>query len=221
MKNMNRRNTTLSALAALAALALVSPAFAQAPAGPNITPLTGEERARAIAQANSTLNGVSRLQGRFTQVSPNGRATGQFYLQRPGKLRFEYDPPQAMLIISDGSVVAMRDTSLRTTERTPLRSTPLNLVLRAQVNLERDARVTRVSRSGDWLLVTARDRGGRADGEIQLNFQGPNAELRSWYITDAAGVRTQIELTNVTAPGSIDARLFRMPDRVESRPGRG
>ena len=208
---MNRRTLLAASLAALAA---ATPAFAQA----TIEPLAGAERAAALARANQTLNAVARLQGRFTQTSGNGRASGQFYLQRPGKLRFQYDPPQSMLIISDGNVVAMRDDSLRTTERTPLRSTPLNLVLRASVDIERDARVTRVSRSGDWLLITARDRSGSTDGQIQMNFLGPNAELRSWEITDAAGVRTRIDLSNVTAPASFDPSLFRMPDRVENRP---
>ena len=108
-----------------------------------------------------------------------------FYLQRPGRLRFEYDPPATMLIVSDGSVVAMRDTELRTTERTPLRSTPLNIILGETIDLARNARILRVSRAGPWMMITARDRAGQTDGQITLQFYGPQMELRSWDVIDA------------------------------------
>jgi outer membrane lipoprotein-sorting protein len=192
-------------------------ALATAPA---ITALDGAARQAALALANQTLNGVQRLQGRFAQTSPDGsRASGMFYLQRPGKLRFQYDPPAALLIVADGRVVALRDTELRTTERTPLRSTPLNLILGAQIDLARDARITRVSRSGPWLMVTARDRSGESDGLITLHFYGDGAELRSWDVIDATGARTRITLSELTQPASLDRRLFRLEDVLENRAG--
>ncbi len=214
MTRMNRR----SALIGLAALAYAPAAFAQtAPAV-----LQGAERAAGLAQANQALNALQRLQGRFVQSSPGGgRATGAVYIQRPGRMRFEYDPPASMLIVSDGSVVAMRDTELRTTERTPLRSTPLNLILGQTIDLERQARILRVSRAGPWLMIKARDRSGQTDGQITLQFHGPNAELRSWDVIDATGARTRITLSNVTQPASFDRRLFRLEDILErDRPGR-
>ncbi|MBX3510462.1 MAG: outer-membrane lipoprotein carrier protein LolA [Hyphomonadaceae bacterium] len=220
---MNRR----TALLALSAAALSAPtAFAQdlrprtpAPAAaPEITALEGAARAAAVTRVNQSLNGVQRMQGRFVQSSPGGgQATGTFYLQRPGRLRFEYDPPATMLIVSDGSVVALRDTALRTTDRTPLRSTPLNLILGERVDLERNARVMRVAQSGQWTMVTARDRSGQTDGQITLNFFGPQAELRSWDVIDATGARTRISLSEVTQPGSFDRNLFRLDDIVENR----
>jgi outer membrane lipoprotein-sorting protein len=126
-----------------------------------------------------------------------------------------------LLIVSDGSVVAMRDTELRTTERTPLRSTPLNLILGANIDLERNARILRVSRSGPWLMITARDRGGQTDGQITLQFHGPNAELRSWDVIDATGARTRITLTGVTQPTNFANSLFRLEDVLDpNRRGR-
>jgi outer membrane lipoprotein-sorting protein len=159
-----------------------------------------------VALANRSLNARSqRMQGRFVQQSPGGaRASGMFYLQRPGRLRFQYDPPATLLIVADGSVVSLRDTELRTTERTPIRSTPLNLILGETINLERDARVLRVSRAGPWLMITARDRRGQTDGQITLQFFGPNAELRSWDVIDATGARTRITLSDITQPASLD-----------------
>ncbi len=207
MKNMNRR----SALLALAALAVSPEALAQA------TPvvLAGADRTTGLDQANRALNAVQRMQGRFVQQSPGGaRATGMFYMQRPGKLRFQYDPPATMLIVSDGSVVGMRDTQLRTTQRTPLRSTPLNIILGRTINLEHDARILRVSRAGPWLMVTARDRSGQTDGQITLQFFGDQTELRSWDVIDATGARTRVTLSGVTQPASLDQSLFRLPDVV-------
>jgi outer membrane lipoprotein-sorting protein len=211
MTYMNRR----FALLGLSALFLAPAAYAQ-----QATPvvLDGAARAEGLALANGSLNGVQRLQGRFIQQSPGGgRATGMFYLQRPGRLRFEYDPPATLLIVSDGNVVAMRDTELRTTERTPLRSTPLNLILGETINLERDARVLRVSRAGPWLMVTARDRRGQTDGQITLQFFGPNAELRSWDVIDATGARTRVTLSDITQPASLDRSLFRLEDMLSNR----
>jgi len=198
----------------LAALLLAPSAYAQT--APQV--LEGGARAAGIAQANQALNGIQRLQGRFIQSSPGGaRSSGMFYLERPGKLRFEYDPPATLLIVSDGSVVAMRDRELRTTERTPLRSTPLNIILGRTINLERDARVLRVSRAGPWLLITARDRGGQTDGQITLQFFGPEAELRSWDVIDATGARTRITLSDITHPASLDRSLFRLEDMLSNR----
>jgi outer membrane lipoprotein-sorting protein len=213
MCRMNRR----SALLALAALAIAPTAHAQ------ITPevLQGDARAEGLAQANAALNSFRRLQGRFIQTSPGGgRASGMFYLERPGRLRFEYDPPASLLIVSDGSVVALRDNELRTTERTPLRSTPLSIILGAEIDLERNARILRVSRAGPWLMITARDRAGQTDGQITLQFYGPGLELRSWDVIDATGARTRITLSDVTQPESIDRGLFRLEDMLSNRPGR-
>lgn len=211
MKHMNRR----SALLGIAALAIATPALAQQV--PTQVVLQGPERAAALARASAALNGVGRLQARFTQWSPGGaRAGGTLYMQRPGLLRFQYDAPASMLIVSDGSVVYLRDTELRTTDRTPLRSTPLNLILRNQVNLERDARITRVASEGDrWLVITARDRSGQTDGEITMFFEGPNAQLVAWDITDATGARTRINLSGLTQPASFDRALFRLEDQLE------
>jgi outer membrane lipoprotein-sorting protein len=211
MTHMNRR----FALLGLSALVLAPAAYAQQ-GTPQV--LSGAARAEGIAQANQALNAVQRLQGRFVQSSPGGaRSSGMFYLERPGKLRFEYDPPATLLIVSDGSVVAMRDRELRTTERTPLRSTPLNLILGRTINLERDARVLRVSRSGPWLLITARDRGGQTDGQITLQFFGAQMELRSWDVIDATGARTRITLSDITRPASLDRSLFRLEDMLSNR----
>lgn len=212
MTHMLRR----TALLGIAALVLAPAANAQE------TPvaLDGAERDQALVMANTYLNSFSRLQARFRQSSPGGgSAIGTVYIQKPGRMRFEYDPPAQLLVVSDGSVVAVRDNELQTTERTPLRSTPLNLILGENVNLSRQARVLRVSRSGPWTMITLRDRGGQMDGQITLQFNA--GSLRSWDVIDATGARTRITLSDVTQPASLDRDLFRLPDTVDrNRRGR-
>lgn len=204
-RTFSRRAALWSGLVLAAAPAL---AFAQAPP----TPLAGAARTQALAQASAALNTIRALQGRFVQIAPTGDAsTGAFYIQRPGRLRFAYDPPATMLIVADGSVVAVADTALRTVNRAPLRSSPLYFVLKEDINLERDARITRVVRSNETLYVTARDRSGAADGEITLALSGPSLELRSWDVIDAMGSRTRLALADVRRPARLDPALFRSP----------
>lgn len=222
LRHMTPMNKSIL-LAAVAALALAAPVAAQTArpgaatvASSSLVTLEGAERTQALAQINAELNGIQRLQGRFIQTGPDGsRAAGTFYMQRPGRLRFEYDAPATLLIVADGSVVALRDTALRTTERTPLRSTPLSLILGERIDLERNARIIRVSRQGAWTLVTARDRAGQTDGVISLKFN--NGELREWDVVDATGARTNIQLSEITRPASLDRGLFRLEDVLAPR----
>ena len=208
---------SLAALALLFLAPIVGSAAAQsAPAvarqALTQTLLAGPERAAALAQASASLNRIAAVQGRFAQIAPNGsRSQGDIYLARPGKMRFQYDAPSPLTIVSDGSVVAVFDNTSRDVQRLPLRSTPLYYVLKKDVNLERDARIVRVSRSGDSLLVTARDRTGDADGEITIIFAGPTYDLREWVVTDGQRQTTRISLSGVRASGSVNPRLFRVP----------
>lgn len=175
--------------------------------------LSGAERAQTLAAASASLNRLASVQGRFVQVAPDGRVTqGSVYLQKPGKVRFDYDPPTALLIVADGATVAVEDRRLKDVSRIPLRSTPLFYVLKRDVNLERDARITKVARSGDSILVTARDRTGEAEGEITLTFSAGAYELRNWEILDAQRQMTRISLANLRAAPRLDPKLFRIQD---------
>jgi outer membrane lipoprotein-sorting protein len=215
MKNTTAPAAVLAAaFAAIVLSPIAGPAAAQGAAvkaALTQTQLAGAERTAALAAASASLNRIQSVQGRFAQVAPDGsRSQGDIYLQRPGKMRFQYDAPSPLTIVSDGSTVSVADRSVRDVSRVPLRSTPLYYVLKRDVSLERDARITRVTRSGDQLLVTARDRAGEADGEITLHFGMPNYELRQWSITDGQRQTTRIALSDVRAAGRLDPRLFRM-----------
>ena len=163
----------------------------------------------ALAQANKALNLAGPVQGRFVQLNPNGRAiTGTFYLQRPGKVRFSYDAPSAMAIVSDGTVVSIEDSKLKTVNRAPLNTTPLHLLLKRNVDLERDTKITKVEIDGDSVAVALREKAKQSNGELTLYFDGPSRELRRWQVIDAAGNVTLTALQSVQNVASIDPKLF-------------
>lgn len=183
--------------------------------------LTGPERAAAIAKANAALNAMQNVEGRFLQIAPDGAvAQGAFYLSRPGKVRFAYDAPTPLLIVSDGVTVAIQDSNLKSVDRTPLRATPLYFVLKQNINLEADARVSTVARDGEQLLITVKDRKGQADGAITLGFIGNSEpELREWRVSDASGQTTLLSLRAVRPALKLDPRLFVM-DNARDRTAR-
>ncbi len=187
--------------------ALVSAAFAAAAliATPFAAP--AQEDARDLARISNYLNATDTLQGTFVQVDPNAVVTdGRFYMRRPGRLRFEYSPPNPTLVIADGFWVAVVDARDGKADRYPLSDTPLNLLLKANVDLRREGSVRRVERSNDQIAVTAVDPDGKTQGEITMVFSSNPLELRQWIVTDAQGAVTTVALgemrTNVPIPAS-------------------
>jgi len=193
-------------------------ALAAAPAPASAAPLQGAARTEALAQANAALNELRQVKGRFVQVAPDGGVSeGQFYLQRPGRVRFAFEGAAPLTIVADGATVAVADARLKTVDRTPLRATPLFFVLKSDINLERDARIAGVDRDGEALTVTLRDRKGEADGALSLLFVGgAEPELRGWRVTDATGQVTQVSLKDLAATAKLDPGLFVLEDPNDS-----
>ncbi len=194
---MNRRSLLL------AAPLLLMPELVLAQALPKA------EQANIAQAVTRAVNAITRLQGRFLQTNPDMTTVGgRFWLQRPGKVRFEYDAPSPLLLISDGTNVALQDRRLRTTDRYPLRQTPLYFLLKANVNLERDVIVSNVERRGGNYFLSMRDRRREADGELTVSFdQGTNA-LEEWTIRDRQGRSTRVRLVDAVQGPAINANLF-------------
>lgn len=174
------------------------------------TPLIGEEQTAAIARVNAYFNGITNLQGSFQQVdSTNKQSTGRFYVQRPGKIRFDYAPPSALRIIADGSHLAIEDSDLRTVEKYPIQSTPFKLLLSESVDLANDARIVGVETQEGLLAVTLEDKSGDAAGTIKLVFQnGPELQLKEWIITDAQNLTTTVTVSDMVPGRKVAADFF-------------
>ncbi len=187
---------------------------AEAPA-PAVEPgaLSAADRTAILEQAAASLANTQTAKGRFTQVAPDFTVTtGDFALRRPGRMRFEYDDPTPLLIISDGATVAIEDRDLETVDRVPLASTPLGLVLDDTLDFEAEADVTDIRRSDGFVGVSMRDRSGEAEGELTLILDETNYELVAWRTVDDAGGVTSVQLSDVETGLRLDPRLFRIED---------
>jgi len=169
MTDFNRRAFGLG-VAALGALSAL-PAAGQ-------TSLSAEDRA-VVAQAQAYLQGLTAAQGNFVETSGAVRREGRFYIQRPGKMRFEYTSPAGLLVVSDGSNVKRWDPRLNVFRQAPLGQTPLSTFLARTVRIEQGVRVDRVTRmqSGAF-AITARDRRRPNDGQVILAFAGNPLRLQ-------------------------------------------
>jgi outer membrane lipoprotein-sorting protein len=174
-----------------------------------------------VAQATASLQAMNQAKGRFIQTDPNGATSqGTFYLQRPGKIRFEYDPARPLLVVSDGSNVKIYDRALKTFDQYPLGATPLSLFLAREVRLDRGVILDRVERRPGGFAITARDGRKQAEGRIELVFAGAPAQLSEWTVIDPRGQRTRVRLNTVTQVAALDPKLFvlRDPTRRSGRP---
>jgi len=174
--------------------------------------LSPEDQA-LVDKATAYLQGLKTVTGRFTQVSSNGAAsTGTFYMQRPGKARFQYDPPAQMVVVSDGYNVSVVDSRLKTHDQYPLGRTPLVILLARQVRLDRGVVVTQVDQTADGYSITARDGHKEASGRITLNFTNDPIALRGWSVIDAQGRETRVTLGGLSPVIDLDPNLFVIQD---------
>ena len=194
-----------AAIAGIAGLGAAMPAFAQGT-------LSAEDRA-ALARAQTYLQGLTSAQGNFVETSGPQRRQGRFYLQRPGKMRFEYTDPAGLLVVSDGSNVKRYDPRLNVFRQVPLSATPLSTFLARNVRFDQGVRIDRVTRmdSGAFAII-ARDARRPDEGSVILSFAGNPIRLHEWTIRDAQGGSTRTQLTSLTPAPNLAASLFQLRD---------
>lgn len=164
---------------------------------------------RDLTRISNYLNGITTLQGNFTQIGPDGDLSeGQFYLRRPGRMRFQYNPPNPALIVADGTWVGIYDTEINTLDRVPLGSTPLDLLLRERVDLRGEGAVKAIDREAGQMRVQAIDPKAPEQGSITMVFADNPLELRQWIILDAQGLTTTVALYDVRANVKLNPELF-------------
>lgn len=166
-----------------------------------------------LAKIDKVLNNTASFSGRFAQYGSDGSfSQGKIYLKRPGKIRFEYDPPAALLMVSDGVTLASHDRKLDTLDRVPLKATPLNFFLTENVKLEDDVEIVAVQKLPGEIRVSAKDGSGQVDGTITMIFDRQSLNMREWLITDSFGGKTQIVLSDLKYNERLNPRLFILRD---------
>jgi outer membrane lipoprotein-sorting protein len=156
------------------------------------------------------LSGVQTLVGSFVQVGPDGRRVeGTFYIQKPGKVRFAYNPPSPIDIIADGSAVVVRDRSLDTQDFYPLSQTPLRYLLADHIDLLRDTDVVSVSADDTFITVVIEEtKLVIGTNRLMIMFDAKNLQLKQWTVTDPQGLDTTVAVYNVDSGRKPDPNLF-------------
>lgn len=211
---MTTRRTLLAAglAAALASPALTSPVWAQGSTAPVPAKLSAEQKA-LLDKATAYIQGLSSAKGRFVQTDQRGTQTqGTFYLQRPGKARFQYDPPAGLLVVSNGNNVNIFDSRLKTYESYPLSKTPLNLLLAREVRLDRGVVITDVRPLADGFTIVAQDAKRQALGRISIDFSNGPVALMGWTVTDIKGGQIRVRLADFAETANLDPKLFVLTD---------
>ena len=198
--SMTRRSLLLS----LPAIVLARPGIAQA---------------IPLSEVSRYFNSFSTAEGEFTQINPDGTlSTGRIFIRRPGRVRFEYDPPEQSLVMAGGGQVAIFDgRSNMGPNQYPLRQTPLNLILEQNVDFANRRMVVGHTHDETTTTVIAQDPENPQYGSIRLVFSANPTELRQWVIRDDTGAETTVILGNMQFGGNLAARLFNISAEADSR----
>jgi outer membrane lipoprotein-sorting protein len=171
----------------------------------------------SLSEISRYLNSLTTLTSEFTQVNPDGTvSTGTVYIQRPGRVRFEYDNDSTLVLASGGNVAIFDAKSNGGPQQYPLSQTPLSIILDANVNLGRANMVTGHSEKNNATVVTAQDPQRPQNGNIQMVFSNPT-ELRQWIVTDDSGQKTTVILGEMSKGGSIPASRFSIRSETNRR----
>ena len=200
---MNRRRVILAAPALLLATSL--PALADK---------------LSLNAISAYLNTIKSAGAEFTQVNDDGTfSKGQILINRPGRIRFEYAPPEDLLVLAGASTVGIFDGRSNTgaPEQYPLKRTPLSIILERNVNLARRNMVTGHSYDGTATTVRAQDPEHPEYGFIELKFTENPVELRQWVITDGAGIQTTVILGKLAEGITLPAHLFSIQAETAKR----
>jgi outer membrane lipoprotein-sorting protein len=172
-----------------------------------------DARQRALADKISLyLSSIRQLHGNFVQVGPDGsKSEGEFFLQKPGKVRFDYNPPSPIELIADGSSVVVRDRKLATQDLYPLSQTPLRFLLSDRIDLMHETNLVGVYADDVFVTVVIEENqvlGGTH--RVMLMFGAKDYQLRQWTVTDPQGYDTTVAVYNLNSNLTPDPNMFRI-----------
>jgi len=172
-----------------------------------------QQQQQALANIDAYMNSFALMEGRFIQVAPNGnQSDGVFFISRPGKIRFHFNPPSQLDIIASNGKVAVRDKSVGTQDDYPLSKTPLRYLLADQINLLRPGLVDGVDIANGLIQVTIVEKSSLVSGQIRMTFDAKTYALQRWVVTDAQGGETSFGIFDVTLGKQEDPSIFWITD---------
>lgn len=183
-----------------------------APAGSTSGIALDEKQTELVKQVSSYFADLKGLKGAFVQTGADKKKLkGKFYVKRPGKFRFDYALPSKQIIISDGEYLAIQDLDLNNEDRVALDQTPFRLLLRKDVDLLRDARILEVQQADDLIVLALQDKSPDTPGKIKIFLATkPALELKEWVTSDAQGLDTRVEVSELVKADDLDVNLFKI-----------
>jgi len=165
-----------------------------------------------VDKVSSYLSSVGQMAGNFVQVGPDGsRVKGEFYMQKPGRIRFEYDPPSPIEIIADGQSVVVRDRKLATQDLYPLSQTPLRYLLSDRIDLLRETNVVAVRADDVYVTVVIEERQALiGTSRLMMMLGAKDYQLKQWTVTDPQGYDTTVAVSNLNTSKRPDPGLFKI-----------
>jgi outer membrane lipoprotein-sorting protein len=169
-----------------------------------------QKQSEAVQRVSGYFNALKQMKGIFVQTEPDKtRSRGRFYVQKPGKFRFDYAAPSRKIMASDGRLLRIKEPDQTSEDAVELDNTPFRLLLKKDVDLIRDARILDVQESEDLIVLAIQDRSPDAPGRVQLIFaKKPALELKEWVVRDAQGLETKVEIGDINKTEDIDPKLF-------------
>jgi outer membrane lipoprotein-sorting protein len=173
--------------------------------------LSAEQRT-IIGKINNYLSSVQQMSGKFVQVGPDGsRSQGDFYISKPGRVRFEYDDPSPIELIADGQSVVVRDRKLATQDVYPLSQTPLRFLLSDKVDLMKDSSLTSVYADDVFVTAVLEEKNGLVGtSRLMIMFNAKDMQLKQWTVTDPQGYDTTVAVYNLDSTKTPDPSMFRI-----------
>ena len=165
-----------------------------------------------VNKVSNYLTSIQALTGNFVQIGPDGRrAAGQLYIQKPGKVRFEYDPPSPIDIVADGQSVVVRDRQLATQDLYPLSQTPLRYLLTDRIDLLRETNVVGISADDTFVSIVIDEKQPLVGtNRLTMMFDAKDFRLKQWTVTDVQGFDTTIAVSNLDSSKRPDPGLFKI-----------
>ncbi len=190
----------------------VSNPFAALLGRPGSTTALSPEQRSIVERVNNYLSNMQVLSGKFVQVAPDGRRTqGEFYISKPGRVRFEYDDPSPIELIADGQSVVVRDRSLATQDVYPLSQTPLRFLLADHVDLMKDTSLVAVYADDVFITVVVEEKNTLVGtSRLMIMFSAKDMQLKQWTVTDPQGYDTTVAVYNLNTTQRPDPNMFKI-----------
>jgi outer membrane lipoprotein-sorting protein len=176
--------------------------------------ISGEDRDSILTKVEDNLNDIRSLKATFIQRGPEGNVDeGTLFLERPGKIRFEYANDNPILVVSNGDMLSFVDYEIKQVSRWPIDKTPLGILVNDQIDLnDKDIEIPEMIRFAGLIKMSVLQPDQKDQGYITLIFEESTMELKSWEVVDVQGYTTRIALVNPEYNVAVDGKQFTFND---------